>query len=100
MKTITIITSIVVVFFIAAYQNTTVEATYDGYEDGVYYFTDNNDETLEFQEVEKDVLKTYDLMSKKFENKNFSVTYKTVEEEDEEGDSYTTYVITALKLIE
>ncbi|WP_420573654.1 hypothetical protein [Kordia sp.] len=100
MKTITIIISTVAVFFMTTYQNTTVEATYDGYEDGVYYFTDSNDETLEFQEVDKNVLKVYDLMSKKFENKNFNVTYKTVEEEDEEGDSYTTYVITALKLTE
>ncbi|AXG70173.1 hypothetical protein KORDIASMS9_02412 [Kordia sp. SMS9] len=100
MKILTIVTSIVAVFFMTTYQNTTVEATYDGYEDGVYYFTDGNDETLEFQEVDKEVLKAYDLMSKKFENRSFNVTYKTVEEEDEEGDSYTMYVITALKLIE
>ncbi|WP_046757898.1 hypothetical protein [Kordia jejudonensis] len=99
MKTITTITCFLAVFLFANTQNKTIEATYDGYEEGIYYFTDTKDESLEFQDVEKSVLETYDLMSKKFENKVFQVTYKEVVEDD--GDEeYTSYVITALKLKE
>ena len=77
-----------------------IEATYDGYEDGVYYFTDSNDEMREFQSVEKSVLEKFDLMSKTLENKMFLVTFKEIVEEDEGDEEYTTYSITALKLKE
>ena len=79
-------------------QDKTIEATYDGYEEGVYYFTDMNDETIEFQNVEKNVLEKFDLMSKKLENRTFEVIYKEVTEEDEDDEEYTTYTITDLKL--
>jgi uncharacterized cupredoxin-like copper-binding protein len=98
MKTITIITSILLFLFAPVDKTKTIEATYDGYEDGTYYFTDSNDDLFEFQQVEKAVLKEFDLMSNTFENKKFKVTYKTVEEEVDD-EEYTSYVITALTLI-
>ncbi|KAB8155252.1 hypothetical protein EZY14_005025 [Kordia sp. TARA_039_SRF] len=98
MKTITIITSILLFLFAPVDETKTIEATYDGYEDGTYYFTDSNDDLFEFQQVEKAVLKEFDLMSNTFENKKFKVTYKTVEEEVDD-EEYTSYVITALTLI-
>ena len=98
MKAITMIPCFIFLFLMPYSQEKTIEATYDGYEEGVYYFTDMNDETLEFQNVEKNVLEKFDLMSKKLENKTFEVTYKEVTDEDEDDEEYTMYTITALKL--
>lgn len=100
MKAITLISGFLFPFLMSYNQDKMIEATYDGYEDGVYYFTDSNDEMREFQSVEKSVLEKFDLMSKTLENKMFLVTFKEIVEEDEGDEEYTTYSITALKLKE
>jgi hypothetical protein len=46
-------------------ESITIEATFNGYEKGAYYFTDENDEPYEFYEIDKKVLEKIDLSQKK-----------------------------------
>ncbi|WP_420321394.1 hypothetical protein [Flagellimonas sp.] len=83
----------------------TINATYDGFVIDSYSFVFVNDEgqeeTIFFDYASEEVLKAFDLQSKKFEGKKFEVTYKeTIEvEEDEEGEEleYTKTTIILLK---
>jgi len=80
----------------------TVNATFDNYEDGTYYFTDNNDESefYTFEKIEDDVLKSYDLTDKKYEGKTFNVTYRIETEIDDSDDEYNIWIIVKLELVE
>lgn len=83
----------------------TITATYDGFSSDSYSFMFTNDEGEEesifFDYASDEVLKAFDLKSKKFEGEKFVVTYKeTIEtEEDEEGEEleYTKTTIISLK---
>ena len=99
MKMITTISCIIYIFFMSFNQDLTIEATFDGYEEEVYYFTVNDEESYEFQDIEESILKKYDLKSDKFIGENFKITYKIVSEIDEFEDEYSTYIITNLELI-
>ncbi|MGS2725313.1 hypothetical protein ACU8DI_01800 [Psychroserpens sp. BH13MA-6] len=81
------------------------EGVYDGHEDYGYNFigVDDDDEefTMTFQEVDADLLKSFDLMSDQHVGTKFSVTYTvtTETEIDEDGyeDDVDIYKIIALK---
>ena len=83
----------------------TITATYDGFSSDSYSFTFVNDEGEEesifFDYASDEVLKAFDLKSKKLEGQKFEVTYEeTIEtEEDEEGEEleYTKTTIISLK---
>tara|TARA_R110002073_G_scaffold279026_1_gene442798 strand:- start:27370 stop:27678 length:309 start_codon:yes stop_codon:yes gene_type:complete len=78
----------------------TVKATFDGYEDGTYYFTDEEGATYEFQKIVAEASKKFNLTDEKFNEKVFNVTYKMDTELDENEEEYAIYTITDLKLIE
>lgn len=83
----------------------TFEGIYDGQEDYGYNFIgiDEEDEeyTMTFQEVDKSLLKSFDLQSEKLVGTKFMVTYTVSVEilKDEDGfeDEIETYTIVALK---
>lgn len=77
-----------------------IKATFIGYADGIYNFTDENDYTIEFEHIQKPVLARYDLSTDEFKGKLFIITYETDLEEDEEGDEISTNIIIDLELIE
>ena len=84
---------------IAPTQTEVLKATYDGYEDEIYYFSDEED-TYEFKNIDSKLIKTYDLTSEKFEGRDFNITYlieKKIDEDDEETEIWT---ISKLELIE
>lgn len=77
----------------------TLKATYDGYEDGVYYFSDDDD-TYEFKNADPKVLKAYDLSSKKYEGQDFNITYEIEKKIDEDDEEFEVWTISKLELIE
>ncbi|WP_040247405.1 hypothetical protein [Psychroserpens mesophilus] len=81
------------------------EGIYDGQEDYGYNFIgiDEDDEeyTMTFQEVDKSLLKSFDLQSEKLVGTKFMVTYtittETLKDDDGYEDEIETYTIVALK---
>ncbi|NNE32836.1 MAG: hypothetical protein HKN40_10755 [Winogradskyella sp.] len=79
-------------------------ATYDGHEDYGYNFIsiDEDDEafTITFQEINEDLLKTFDLKSDKLIGAKFKLTYtsKIIVETDEDGYEDETEVNTLIGL--
>ena len=49
----------------------TLTATFDGYEEGVYYFTKEEIDFYDFEKINVEVLKKFDLKSKEYQNKKF-----------------------------
>ncbi|MGB5666562.1 MAG: hypothetical protein WBM53_06930 [Maribacter sp.] len=78
----------------------TIKATFTEYIDEIYYFTDSEGYTIEFNDVLNEVLVKYDLADEQFKGKLFIVTYETDTEMDEEGDDMATNTIIDLKLVE
>ena len=77
-----------------------VNATYTEYEDGIYFFTDSDGYSIEFNNVSDEVLKKYDLYNDEYIGKLFIVTYQSDTEMDEEGDDVASNTIIDLKLVE
>ena len=80
-------------------KNKTVTATFNGYEDGVYFFSDSDDNNYEFEKVDPKVLKAFDLKGEDHLDKKFKVTYKVENHKDEDGEEYEIWVIVKLELI-
>lgn len=103
MKTlITVLFVLASVAFTEKNQETqTIKAVFDGYADGSYSFTENDDISYEFQDIEEKAIKKYDLATdKQYEGKTFNVTYKMEMAEDEDGEEYIVYIIMDLEVIE
>lgn len=83
------------------YQETeTLKATFVEYANDMYYFTDKDDYSHEFQKIEKNVLDIYNLKEDSYKGKRFVITYATDTEEDKEGDNLMITIITGLQLQE
>lgn len=80
-------------------KNKTVTATFNGYEEGVYYFSNGDDDSYDFEKIDAKVLKVFNLKSEKFVNKKFKITYKEEKVEDEDGEEYEIWVIIKLELV-
>lgn len=83
--------------------NKTVTAKFDGYEDGIYTFSNGEDEVYDFERIDAEILKTFNLKTDKYVNKKFKVTYK--EEvfkgnDGEEDEEYEIWTIVKLELVE
>lgn len=85
---------------VVAQESETINATFNEYSDGIYYFTDSDDFSMEFEHISKDVLSQFDLAGHEFKEKLFQITYEADTEEDEEGDSIEVKTIVGLKLVE
>ncbi|MFD0862046.1 hypothetical protein ACFQ1M_07490 [Sungkyunkwania multivorans] len=81
-------------------ETVTVLLSFDGYEEGVYYFTDEDENSYEFEEIESKASARFDLTDEKYKGKIFKVTYKVMTEIDELEEEYDSYVIVDLKLAE
>lgn len=70
-----------------------VVAMFEGTNDGVFYFVDNNDNTFEFVILDQKILKEYDLQNdENLMDQMFKVVYKITTDEDGIED----YVIVSL----
>lgn len=78
----------------------TMTATFDGYEEGTYYFTDSDGYSNEFDQLSNAVKKMYDLSSEKFVGSTFQITYTSESEIDDSDEEITINTIIALKLME
>jgi len=80
----------------------TINATFDGYEDETYYFTDDEDETYYFQGVEvlDEASKKYDLKDPIYNGKSFKVSYQIQSKLDENKQPYEEYIIVKLQIKE
>jgi len=78
----------------------TIKATFDGFEEGIYYFTDEEDESFYFETISKEATAKYNLLKEEFIGESFEVTYKIDTKKDEYNEEYESYVIVKLKLIE
>ncbi|CAL2078729.1 hypothetical protein [Tenacibaculum sp. 190524A02b] len=90
-----------IIMFTTSYgqESKILTATFDGHEDGVYYFSDNDDD-YSFEKIEPEAVKAFDLKNNSFLNKTFKVAYKTEEEEDEFGNKYDILIIIKLDTID
>ncbi|SNR67289.1 hypothetical protein [Lutibacter flavus] len=101
MKTLLVLFTIVSLSFGKNTQETiTMNASFDGYEDGFYYFTDEEDNNFYFETVNKESLEKYKLSGEEFIGRSFEVTYKIETKTDEFEEQYESYSIVKLILIE
>lgn len=75
----------------------TIKATFDGYEDEVFYFTDEDENSYEFQKIDPTASNKYDLKDEKFNGKIFEVIYTIETDLDENDDENTIFTIFDLK---
>ena len=80
------------------YHENTITATYDGVEDSTYYFTDDDRNTYSFQDIEQEVLESYDLSNEFLIGLKFQVSYRI--EGSLNGETYETYIIVNLSVLE
>lgn len=78
----------------------TIKATFDGFEEGYYYFTDEEENNFYFETISKEALEKYNLLKREFIGESFEVTYKVETKKDEYNEEYESYSIIDLKLIE
>lgn len=77
-----------------------IKATYDGYEEGFYYFTDEKDNSFFFEGAETAASEKYELIGKRFIGKTFDITYKVKTTKGEYGEEYYASIIVDLLLKE
>lgn len=77
-----------------------IKATYDGYEEGFYYFTDEKDNSFFFEGAETAASEKYDLIGKRFIGKTFDITYKVETTKGEYGEEYYASIIVDLLIKE
>lgn len=75
-------------------------ATYDGFDDGTFFFIDGEGYTLEFEQIDEKLLKKYDLRSEEFNGRNFEVSYTTETDMDDEDEELSVSKIVGLKLLD
>lgn len=81
-------------------QESIVEATFNGYVEDLYDFTDADGSTYGFAEIEPSAAQKYDLDSTDSVGKLFRVTYKVDTAIDEDEEEYDILVIVDLKVLE
>lgn len=75
-------------------------ATFDGYEDGTYYFTDSDGYSTEFNQLSNEARKLYDLSTEEFVGSTFVITYTSETEVDDLDEEIIVTTIIDLKLVE
>jgi len=100
MKTLVIICTVLATFATAPKtQELTIEATYVGFEEGIYVFVDDEAE-YQFVDINARASKKFQLNSDEFIGKRFKVTYDTDTEVDENDEEYDVFIIIDLDLID
>ena len=77
----------------------TMTATFDGYEEGSYYFTDSDGYSTEFNQLSNEARKLYDLSTEEFVGSTFVITYTSESEVDDLDEEIAVTTIIDLKLV-
>ena len=101
MKTLFIGLSTIILFLNLAFNQETknITLTFDSYEEGIYYFSDDEENYFEFEKIDSEALKKFDLKDKKYISKKFKITYKEEKATDEDGDEFEFKIIVKLELV-
>lgn len=100
MKILITLFTLVSLFLVKDQENLTIKATFDGYEEGFYYFTDKEDYSFFFEGEEASAAEKYDLTNNKYIGKTFNITYKVETTTGEYGEEYYASIIVQLVLEE
>ena len=84
--------------YYTAYQTNTATGIYLGYQDGYYLFELNNKVVINFEQINKNVLKEFDLKSAKHKNQVFMVYYFEIFD-DLDDEDFIIYKLNGLELI-
>jgi hypothetical protein len=98
--------SILVVLFVAlsSFGSTDIQetekmnATYAGYEDGMYVFTDGDGYKSEFKYVSQEVMQQFDLSDEQYIGKQFTITFTVDSEIDEDDEEIMVSTIVGLMM--
>tara|TARA_R110000868_G_scaffold21640_11_gene89841 strand:- start:6952 stop:7269 length:318 start_codon:yes stop_codon:yes gene_type:complete len=101
-KTVAISVFFLVTSFLKTSQDQiTITLVYEGLDDGVYYFSEDQDfNTYAFKFIDEEASKKYDLSNKKLIGSSFKVTYETAQLMDEENEPYEELTIKDISKIE
>lgn len=72
-------------------------ATFESFEDGVYYFNDSDGFSNGFHHISDEAKKAYDLTATTYVGKKFLITYSNETEMDEANEEINVNTIVALK---
>ena len=101
MKILITLFTLVSLFSVKDQENLTIKATFNGYEEGFYYFTDKEDYSFFFEGQEASSAEKYNLTNnKKYIGKTFNITYKVETTTGEYGEEYYASIIVQLVLEE
>ncbi|WP_405410282.1 hypothetical protein [Maribacter sp. Asnod1-A12] len=101
MKSLLIVLFVTISSWTAYGQETgTMNGTYEGYSNGVYIFSDDDGESVEFNNVSYEASKRYDLTSQKFVGRQFAITFTVDSELDEDDEEIQTTTITGILMPE
>jgi len=99
--------SLLIVLFVVIFSLTTfgqevstMNGRYEGYIDGTYVFTADDDYSTEFMNVTSDVTSKYDLKSQKFIGRQFSIYFTVDSELDKDDEEIQISTITRLLMPE
>jgi len=81
-----------------AHQTYSVTGLYKGYENGYYLFELNNGVIINFEQINKNVLKEYDLKSDLYKTKTFIVHYLEIFD-DLDDEDFIIYKLDGLELL-
>lgn len=96
MKTLITLFTLIALVFPKNQENLTIKATFDGHEEGFYYFTDTSDHSFFFEGVEAVASEKYDLTNNHYIGKTFRITYKVDTTIGEYGEEYYASIIVDL----
>ncbi|WP_298365333.1 hypothetical protein [uncultured Lutibacter sp.] len=101
MKTLLLLFTVASLAFGKNTQETiTMTASFDGFEDGYYYFTDEDDINFYFESIDEEVIEKYNLKDSSYIGKSFEVTYKMELKMDDNNEEYESFTIIKLTIIE
>ncbi len=100
MKTLITLFTLLSLVYVKDQETLGIKATFDGHEEGFYYFTDTNDNSFFFEGVEAAASEKYSLTKKKYIGKTFDITYKVETTKGEYGEEYYASIIVDLVLSE
>ena len=100
MKILITFFALVSLFFGKNQETLSIKATFNGYEEGFYYFTDTNDYSFFFEGEESAATEKFDLTKKKYIGKKFNITYKVETTKGEYGEEYYASIIVDLEQTE
>lgn len=76
-----------------------ITATFNGFENGIYTFSDANNELYYFNRIDDVVTEKFDLTGLDFEGDNFKISYKIELEDTDDDNKEIVHIIVGLELL-